>query len=92
MLPASFQVPAAIVLLAGGLIVGYFHWRVIFFVNLPIGLLGFALVLRRFPDYRTERVERLDVLGGVVIGCAALAAMVLVSRATGLAQVDRDGS
>ena len=25
---------------AGGLIVGYFHWRVIFFVNIPIGLLG----------------------------------------------------
>ena len=24
--------------IAGGLIVGYFHWRVIFFVNLPIGL------------------------------------------------------
>jgi MFS family permease len=26
--------------IAGGLIVGYFHWRVIFFVNLPIGLTG----------------------------------------------------
>src|SRR5271170_5425920 len=26
--------------IAGGLIVGYFHWRVIFFVNLPIGLIG----------------------------------------------------
>ena len=53
---------------AGGLIVGYFHWRVIFFVNLPIGLLGLALVLRRFPDYRAERVPKLDVLGGVLFG------------------------
>src|SRR3982750_848851 len=26
--------------IAGGLIVGYFHWRVIFFVNIPIGLVG----------------------------------------------------
>jgi undecaprenyl-diphosphatase len=34
----------------------------------------------------------LDVLGGVVIGIAALMAMVLVSRATGLATADRDGS
>src|SRR5665811_1789176 len=25
---------------AGGFIVGYFHWRVIFFLNVPIGLLG----------------------------------------------------
>ncbi|MEO8053661.1 MAG: DHA2 family efflux MFS transporter permease subunit [Acidobacteriota bacterium] len=53
----------------GGLIVGYFHWRVIFFVNLPIGLLGLALVFRRFPDYRAERVPKLDVLGGVLFGC-----------------------
>ena len=53
---------------AGGLIVGYFHWRVIFFVNLPIGLLGLALVFRRFPDYRSASVAKLDVLGGVLFG------------------------
>jgi membrane-associated phospholipid phosphatase len=34
----------------------------------------------------------LDVLGGVVVGIAALTAMVLVSRATGSASADRDGS
>ena len=54
---------------AGGLIVGYLHWRVIFFVNLPIGLLGLALVFRRFPDYRAESVARLDVVGGILFGC-----------------------
>jgi len=53
---------------AGGLIVGYLHWRVIFFVNLPIGFLGLALVFRRFPDYRSGHVDRLDVLGGVLFG------------------------
>ena len=53
---------------AGGLIVGYFHWRVIFFVNLPIGILGLALVARRMPDYRAGRVDRLDVVGGVLFG------------------------
>jgi MFS family permease len=30
----------------GGLIVGYFHWRVIFFINIPIGLMGLYLVYR----------------------------------------------
>ncbi len=54
---------------AGGLIVGYFHWRVIFFVNLPIGLLGLALVFRRFPNYRSDHVDKLDVLGGLLFGC-----------------------
>src|SRR4029077_9527256 len=34
----------------------------------------------------------LDVVGGVVIGIAVLAAIVLVSRATGLAAAERDGS
>src|SRR5450756_2339162 len=29
---------------AGGLIVGYFHWRVIFFLNVPIGLIGLYMV------------------------------------------------
>src|ERR1041384_8585260 len=29
---------------AGGLIVGHLHWRVIFFINIPIGLLGLYLV------------------------------------------------
>src|ERR1039457_6769519 len=53
---------------AGGFIVGYFHWRMIFFINLPIGLLGLALVFRRMPDYRSERVDKLDVLGGILFG------------------------
>jgi len=39
---------------AGGLIVGYLHWRMIFFVNMPIGLLGLYLVYRHMPDYREE--------------------------------------
>jgi EmrB/QacA subfamily drug resistance transporter len=52
----------------GGFIVSYFHWRVIFFINLPVGLLGFFLVLRHLPDYRGESVPRLDLLGLVLFG------------------------
>jgi EmrB/QacA subfamily drug resistance transporter len=53
----------------GGFIVGYFHWRVIFFVNMPIGLLGLYLVDRHLPDYREEVSRRLDVIGLVLFGC-----------------------
>lgn len=49
--------------IAGGLIVGYFHWSVIFFVNIPIGLFGLYLVYRHLPDYRKERTYPLDVIG-----------------------------
>jgi EmrB/QacA subfamily drug resistance transporter len=54
--------------IAGGLIVGYFHWRVIFFVNLPIGLLGLYLIYRHLPDYREEHTHRLDFVGLILFG------------------------
>ena len=52
----------------GGMIVGYFHWRVIFFVNIPIGLLGLYLVYRHLPDYREEITYPLDVVGLILFG------------------------
>ena len=54
--------------IAGGLIVGYFHWRVIFFVNMPIGLLGLYLVYRHLPDYREEHPHSLDTIGFILFG------------------------
>src|SRR5271155_2883567 len=54
--------------IAGGLIVGYFHWRVIFFVNLPIGLAGLYLVYLHLPDYREEHTNPLDVIGLILFG------------------------
>jgi MFS family permease len=53
--------------IAGGLIVGYFHWRVIFFLNIPIGILGLCLVYVHLPDYR-EKSNPLDVVGLVLFG------------------------
>jgi EmrB/QacA subfamily drug resistance transporter len=54
--------------LAGGLIVAAFHWRAIFFVNLPIGLLGLVLVYRHLPDYRAEQTAELDWVGLSLFG------------------------
>ncbi len=53
---------------AGGLIISYFHWRVIFFVNLPIGLAGLYLVYLHLPDYREEHTNPLDVIGLILFG------------------------
>ena len=55
--------------IAGGLIVGYLHWRVIFFINMPIGLLGLYLVHRHLPDYREEHSHPLDTMGLILFGC-----------------------
>jgi EmrB/QacA subfamily drug resistance transporter len=52
---------------AGGFIVAYLHWRAIFFLNVPIGLVGLVLVWMKLPDYR-ERTQPLDVEGLILFG------------------------
>ena len=54
--------------LLGGLIIAYFHWSVIFFVNIPIGLCGLVLVYRHLPNYREQRNYPLDIVGLVLFG------------------------
>ncbi len=53
---------------AGGFIVGYLDWRMIFFINLPVGLLGLYLVYRHLPDYREEKSPPLDFAGLLLFG------------------------
>jgi MFS family permease len=54
--------------LVGGFIVGLFHWRVIFLVNLPIGLFGLYSVRRYMPDYRLPNPPPLDLVGFLLFG------------------------
>ncbi|HUB28359.1 MAG TPA: DHA2 family efflux MFS transporter permease subunit [Terracidiphilus sp.] len=53
--------------IAGGLIVGYFHWRVIFFLNIPIGIVGLILVYFHLPNF-TEETHPLDLVGLILFG------------------------
>src|ERR1700744_6557987 len=52
----------------GAAIIGYFHWCVIFFVNIPIGLCGLFMVYRHLPNYREKRNYALDIIGLVLFG------------------------
>ncbi|MEP6764823.1 MAG: DHA2 family efflux MFS transporter permease subunit [Gemmatimonadaceae bacterium] len=52
----------------GGTIVKYFHWSVLFFVNIPIGLIGLILIYRQLPDYRGDSTRPLDKVGFVLFG------------------------
>ena len=54
--------------IAGGLIVAYLSWRFVFFVNLPIGLIGLILVYLNLPDYRERESKPLDVVGFILFG------------------------
>src|SRR3984893_15330764 len=47
----------------GGAIIGYFHWSVIFFVNIPIGFFGVGFFFPHMPAYRESRNYPLDIIG-----------------------------
>jgi len=55
----------------GGFLVTHFGWRSIFTVNLPIGVLTFALAMLLIPDLRPGRKHRLDLVG-VALATAGL--------------------
>jgi EmrB/QacA subfamily drug resistance transporter len=47
----------------GGVLVTYADWRWIFYINVPIGLLGMVLVTRFVEDVREPAPKRLDAVG-----------------------------
>jgi EmrB/QacA subfamily drug resistance transporter len=56
----------------GGVIVHLLHWRVIFFINLPLGAIGLWLARRNMPDYREADSPPLDLVGFVLFGTGVL--------------------
>jgi EmrB/QacA subfamily drug resistance transporter len=52
----------------GGFIATYFHWRYIFWINVPIGALGVLLTSRFIPDLREADVRPLDLRGALLTG------------------------
>jgi MFS family permease len=71
----------------GGFITTYANWRWIFFLNVPMGLLGFYLVSRFIENYREPNTPRLDWPGFLLTG-TALASFVYVCDLVERPQVD----
>jgi MFS family permease len=57
----------------GGFIVTYLDWRWIFYLNIPIGVLGLVLVTLFIDEVRGEKPARTDITGfllsGMSLGC-----------------------
>ncbi len=60
----------------GGLIVQYLSWHWIFFVNLPIGVLGVWLVGRYVPAFQPPGGQRFDYWGALTF-CVSLLSLLL---------------
>jgi EmrB/QacA subfamily drug resistance transporter len=61
--------------LLGGVFSTYFSWRMIFFVNIPFGIIGLFLTRKHMPDYRGPPNVPLDLFRFAVfatgIGCVS---------------------
>jgi len=68
--------------LVGGFLTTYWSWRWIFYVNVPIGVVGIGLVLALIPNFKEapDVVGRFDGAGFVISG-VALAASVFALEA-----------
>ncbi|MHB2035220.1 MAG: MFS transporter [Nitrososphaerales archaeon] len=53
--------------LIGSAIVQYTTWRWVFYVNIPIGLAGFALIATTLGPLRPELVRKFDVIGAALL-------------------------
>jgi EmrB/QacA subfamily drug resistance transporter len=59
---------SAVGLVLGGLLTQYFSWPWIFFVNVPVGIVGFVLSLRLIPESRDVHAHgSYDVAGAVTV-------------------------
>jgi MFS family permease len=64
----------------GGFFAEHLHWSVIFWINLPLGLLAFVIShrsLRRLP--RFDRAHEIDVLGALLLVAATVALLLALS-------------
>jgi len=69
---ATLTIPALIGPIAGpplgGFITTYFDWRWIFFINIPIGILGIVLATIFVPEIKEEETPPFDFLGFLLAG------------------------
>lgn len=51
----------------GGALTTYVDWRAIFFINIPIGLLGFYLAKKHIKNYKDPKLKKFDAWGFFIL-------------------------
>ena len=52
----------------GGFIAEYFHWSLIFYLNIPLGFIILLFSLKIFPDEKSEAPRSFDLMGFLLTG------------------------
>jgi EmrB/QacA subfamily drug resistance transporter len=65
----------------GGYLVEYVDWRLIFFINVPVGALGVLGAVFLLPRFRPETGQRFDLPGFLAIAVGAFSLLLALSEA-----------
>lgn len=74
---ASFAASAVFGPLVGGPLIDNYSWRMLFYINLPVGILGILMVLMYLPNDKGKEKGGFDFYGAVTLA-VALSSLVLV--------------
>ena len=66
----------------GGYIVTYGSWELIFFINVPVGIIAVILSILLLREFRSEGRERFDVAGFVFVAAGLASALYALSSAS----------
>jgi EmrB/QacA subfamily drug resistance transporter len=76
----SFRFGSIAGLTLSGLILSFVNWRGLFYVNIPIGIIGFLLGYRKLREVSTEdTTKKLDWVGSVIFALGLTSALLAVT-------------
>jgi EmrB/QacA subfamily drug resistance transporter len=64
----------------GGYLVEYVNWRLIFYINIPVGVLGLVAALFVLPRFPTKSGERFDFAGFLTVSVGLFALLLALSK------------
>jgi EmrB/QacA subfamily drug resistance transporter len=68
----------------GGVLINALSWHWIFFVNLPVGVIGTWMVIRFVPDFKPVGRQKFDYWGALVLFISLLALLLALTLGQGL--------
>lgn len=72
---AVFGLSSVLGPILGAYITDHIHWRWIFYINAPIGLVSFLIILKAYQETRSTRKMKIDWLGAILLTSTVLCLM-----------------
>ena len=66
--------------LIGGPLIDHFSWRSVFFINLPVGLIGLIMIYFFVPKDEPEEKGKFDFIGSILLGLAIASLLIVLDK------------